>query len=144
MSFLDIFSSGKTIDKGVDALISAGDKLVYTDEEKAEMKQHAIKLHIELLQASHPFKITQRILALWYSLLFGIAFIVGLIMSLVNTYIKYSFEPTKEVAKPKLLDLADLLSVVETFGLFIIVLTIVGFYFSGGTLESLKRTFTKK
>lgn len=141
--FWNIFSSDKTIGKGVDALISAGDKLVYTDEEKADMKQQVTKLHIELLQASHPFKVTQRILALWYSFLFGIAFISGLILSLINTYIKFKFIPTKEVLEPTLLDMSDLLTSVQAFGLGGIVLAIVVFYFGGGSIESFKRTFTK-
>lgn len=141
MGFWNLFSAGDTVEKTTDALISTGDKLFYTDEEKADMKLQTTKLHIELLQAYHPFKVTQRILAFWYSLLFGIAFIVGMIMAIANVVIKYK-APID--AKPKLLDLQPLIDIVGAFGLFGITITIVSFYFAGGTFESLKRTFGKK
>ena len=141
MGFWNLFSAGDTVEKTTDALINTGDKLFYTDEEKADMKLKTTELHIELLQAYHPFKVTQRILAFWYSFLFGIAFIVGMIIAIANVVMKYKTPPD---AKVKLLDLQPLIDVVSAFGLFGITITIVSFYFAGGTFESLKRTFGKK
>ena len=138
-----IFGNNTLVDKSTDALINAGDKLFYTDEEKAEMKHKAIELHIKLLEASHPFKLVQRVLAIWYSFLFGVAFLVGLAMSIYNIFIKYNFIATDVIKEPRLLDIEPLIRIVGAFGLGGIVLAIVVFYFGGGTLESLKSKFPK-
>jgi len=141
MAWYNIFSAGNTLEKGVDAIISAGDKLVYTDEEKAEMKHKHMNIHIKMLEAYHPFKVTQRILAMWFSFLFGISFLTGLGISITNIYIKFKTPKGEDLI---LLDMQPLIDIVSSFGLFIIVLTIVGFYFGGGTIESFKNTLRGK
>ena len=144
MGFFNLFSKGDVIEKTTDALISTGDKMFYTEEEKADMKYKATQLHIELLQAYHPFKVTQRVLAFWYSFLFGVAFLSGIGMAIANTIMEYRFIPTKDNPTLKLLNTEHLIAMVSAFGLFGIVITIVSFYYAGGTFESLKRTFGKK
>lgn len=144
MGFWNLFSAGDTVEKTADAIISAGDKLVYTAEEKADMNFKTTQLHIQLLEAYHPFKVTQRVLAFWYSFLFGMAFISGVIMAVINTIIEYRFIPTEDTPEAKLLNVDHLIAIVSAFGMFGIVMAIVSFYFAGGTLESIKRTFGKK
>ena len=60
MSWFSSMFSVDTVDSVVDAVINTGDKLVYTEEEKAEMRLSVGNLHIKMLEAYHPFKITQR------------------------------------------------------------------------------------
>ena len=50
MGLMDIFST-KSVDSVVDAVISTGDKLMYTDEEKADMKLKIGEMHIAKLKA---------------------------------------------------------------------------------------------
>ena len=136
--FWNMFSSGNTIEKATDAVISAGDKLVYTQEEKADMNLKLKEFHIRTLEAYHPFKVTQRFLAIWYSFLFGMAFLIGLGVAVINMYLKY------ENAETILIDMTPLLDVIGAFGLGGIVMAIVIFYFGGGSIESFKNTFKSK
>ena len=137
--FKTLFSSAEVISKGTDAVISAGDKLIFTDEEKADMNYKLRDLHIRTLEAYQPFKIAQRILALWYSFLFGLTFIVTLIIALMNVYFQYSFDTSSEVSNTLIvLSYQPILEVVSTFGLSSIVLGIIVFYFGGGTINSFK------
>lgn len=133
MNWFSSMFSISTVDKVVDGVISTGDKLFYTDEEKADMRIKAGKLHIEMLKAYHPFKITQRFLALWYSFLFGLSFLLGLAMTMFNIIIVYNSP------KATTLNLEPLIDFVTSFGLSGIVLAIVVFYFGGGSIKSLKQ-----
>jgi len=147
MGFWNIFSAGDTISKATDAIISSGDKLILTDEEKLDYNAKATTQFIETLKAYHPFKVTQRILAIWYSLLFGLAFIVGLVITIFNMIATYR----QVLANAKLevpleivtISLDPLYALVTAFSLGGIVMIIVGFYFAGGSLNSLKDMFSK-
>lgn len=134
-----LFSTGDIVSKGVDAVISAGDKLVYTDEEKADMKMKVREHHLRLLQASEPFKVAQRLLAVWFSLLFGIAFLVSLGLVVFN--VVYKFNQAKLGVLPAeiiQMDVTPIFNIVSAFDLGIIMITIAAFYFGGGTIESFK------
>ena len=133
MNWFSSMFSVSTVGKVVDGVISAGDKMFYTDEEKADMRLKTGKLHIEMLKAYSPFKITQRFLALWYSFLFGISFLIGLGMTVFNIIIIYK-TPTATI-----LNLKPLIEFVSAIGISGIVLAIVVFYFGGGSIESFKR-----
>lgn len=132
--------SGDTVNKVTDAVISTGDKLFYTDEEKAEMKNEYAKNLPILLKAYEPFKIAQRVLAFWFSFLFGISFLTGLGMIIFNAIKEYNSliagVPRDNIV---LLDINPLLSLIGAFSLGIIMLAIIGWYFGGGFIESLKR-----
>lgn len=54
------FGAGDAVNETVDAIISTGDALVYTDEEKAKYK-------LELLKTYEPFKLVQRYLVLLFT-----------------------------------------------------------------------------
>ncbi|MDB4681396.1 hypothetical protein OAE88_00650 [bacterium] len=134
-----LFGTATIVEKGVDAVVSAGDKLFYTDEEKADMKVKIREHHLSLLKASEPFKVAQRLLAVWFSILFGIGFLTGLGMTMFNmitTYrqVKDGIDPLSIVT----IDITPLFSLVSSFDLGIIMITICAFYFGGGTLNSFK------
>lgn len=135
--FSKLFSVQDTAKEIVGAVVNTGDKLVYTDEEKADMKYKIMNFFPTLLQSYQPFKLAQRILAIWFSFLFGIAFLIGLAMECFNIYIKYdSLKNGIPLDKIILLDTQPLINIVSAFSIATIVLTIVGFYFFGGTIES--------
>lgn len=121
-----IFSSGEVISKTTDALISAGDKLVFTDEEKADLNYKLKEHHIKLLGAYEPFKIAQRILAIWFSSIMGILIFLSVGLAVIGA------------------DYKIVLTVVNDTGLDYIVLAIIVFYFGGGTIESYRRTNSNK
>lgn len=54
---------GKTAENVVDGVMSAGDKLFYTEEEKAEANKKGFELYIEYMKASAPFNVARRYIA---------------------------------------------------------------------------------
>lgn len=139
-----LFSSGDTINKATDAVISAGDKIWYTEEEKAEMKMEYGKFLPTLLKAYEPFKIAQRILAISFTLLFSLAFLTGLSVVIFNIVAKYkALRNGVELDKIVLLDLQPLLDLCLAFELPIIMGLILTWYFGGGFIESFKKSREK-
>jgi len=135
-----LFSSGDTISKATDAVINAGDKMFYTDEEKMDSKIKLTEFFPNILKAYEPFKIAQRMLSFWFSLLFGVAFITGLSMTIFNAYIKYdALKSGVPLDKIVLLDIQPLIALVGAFSLGTIMMAIIGFYFLGGSIESFRR-----
>lgn len=135
-----LFSSSSTIEKTTDAVISAGDKIWYTDEEKADNKIKLIQYFPTLLKAYEPFKIAQRILAIWFSFLFGVAFLTGIGMEIFNIVIKYkALVNGVKLENIILLDTAPIINIVTAFSLGTIVLAIITFYFLGGSIESFRK-----
>lgn len=64
MSFLSkIFATPASIEKGLDAAIKTGDKLWYTDEEKAEGRQKLTELFIKAQEATQSQNVARRYLA---------------------------------------------------------------------------------
>ena len=141
-----LFSSSKTASKITDSIVSTGDVLYYTEEEKAQDRKKQREFFPFLLKAYEPFKIAQRVLAFYFSFLFGLAFIIGLIMECINVVLKFNYYQEKAAYANKeefrelvLLDTTQIVSLVVAFGLPTIVLLIVAFYFSGGVIESFKK-----
>jgi len=133
-------NSSDTVGKVTDAVINTGDKLFYTDEEKAEMRIEYSKQLPNLLKAYEPFKIAQRVLSFWFAFLFGTAFLFGLGMVLTNIYIKFSsMKEGVPLDKIVYLDVSQLYGLVNSFSLGYIMLTIVAFYYGGGFIESTRR-----
>ena len=133
-------NSSDTVGKVTDAVINTGDKLFYTDEEKADMKIKYAESLPTILKAYEPFKIAQRVLAFWFSFLFGIAFLTGLGMSITNIIIKYNaLKDGIALDKIVLLDIQPLFNLVGAFSLGIIMIAIVSFYFGGGVIDSINR-----
>jgi len=136
-----LFNSSDTLSKATDAVINTGDKLFYTDEEKAEDRQKQREFFPTLLKAYEPFKIAQRILAVWFSLLYGLAFIVGLVITVFNMIATY--KASVNGTEAFLVPIEPLYALVSAFSLGIIMLAIISFYFAGGTLESFKNMRAK-
>jgi len=122
----NIFGGSDIIKKGTELL----DEAFYTDEEKAKDKEKLIQMKaeqkIKLLEAYHPFKVTQRILAIAFTFTFLFIVINGILGAL------YGWVDMQKVN--------DALKFAESVNLGWIVMTIVGFYFGGGFVESFKRT----
>lgn len=105
-----LFGDQNTMSKMVDGVYNGVDKIVYTDEEKADNFQKLLKLY-------EPFKIAQRFLALIFGIPYVLAWLVTFIVSFFN-----NVDP----------QLALLNGTVGQ-----IVLAIIAFYFMGGTISSI-------
>lgn len=139
-----LFSVQDTATKVTEAVINTGDKLFYTDEEKADDRLKMRQFFPTLLEAYAPFKIAQRILAIWFSFLFGICFLIALGITCFNIYLAYVYVPILDKAGKVInplqkVDLQPLFNIVNTFDIGIIMLAIVSFYFAGGAIESFRR-----
>ena len=123
MSFFGLFQSKKVVDGVVNGIYNGIDKMNYTDEEKKDNHKVFLKLY-------EPFKVAQRYLAVIFSIPF--VFLHTLLFGM-RTFL-YSDDGAQSALKVIQGDLN------ESLGL--IVLTIVGFYFAGGTIEGGIRAFT--
>ncbi len=137
-----LFSSSDTVEKVTDAVISTGDKLFYTDEEKADDRRKQREFFPTLLKAYTPFKVAQRVLAIWFSFLFGISFLTALGMEIFNIVIKYQ-ALRDNLVEAVLLDTQPIINLIGAFSLAWIVMAIVSFYFAGGTIESFRNARAK-
>lgn len=138
--FWDIFSSGNTLSKTTDAIINTGDKLFLTEEEKLDYKQKYTEFIPTILKAFEPFRVAQRILAWWFSFLFGISFIMALGIYVFNSIAKY--KALKSGIDPSLIatiDLKPMYDILIAFDMPLIMSAIIGFYFLGGTISSFKK-----
>jgi hypothetical protein len=108
---------------GADDVIKRGIKLIdslhTSKEEEIQAKNEA---KIRLLEAYHPYKVAQRYLALLFTAVFLFCFVLVLSMTLAGR------GNTEQV-----------FTVLNEFYIGPIVLTIIGFYFSGGMLEGIFR-----
>lgn len=107
-----IFGSSKIVDAGINAI----DAMVHTDEEKTQAKKELLKLY-------EPFKLAQRFLAFAVCINF-FAFMwlcVG----------AYFFGVSGQMD--------DLLSLAKEFELGYLMLLVMGWYFTGGIVDSMKR-----
>lgn len=111
-----IFGSDKIIDAG----ISAGDKLFFTNEEKADYR-------IKLLKAYEPFKLAQRLIALLVTAVYLFIHLTAAIMFVVSFWI----EKAKE-ASEGLFTLNN-----ESLGTAFAI--IVAWYFAGGVINNIKK-----
>ena len=108
-----ILGADDVIKKGIDLI----DDLHTSKEEEIQAKNEA---KISLLEAYHPYKVAQRYLALMFTTVFLFCFVLVLSMTLAEK------GNTEQV-----------FTVLNEFYIGPIVLTIVGFYFSGGMLEGI-------
>jgi len=110
-----ILGSPSVISKGMELI----DDAFESDEERRESKTNA---KIALMKAYAPFKIAQRYLALMFTVVY------------LSTYVLVMVYALREI------DTAAITNVVSEFKMDWIMITIVGFYFSGGLIESIGRT----
>jgi hypothetical protein len=111
----------------VDSVIGGIDKSVFTREEKADYL-------LKFLSAYEPYKLAQRILAIMFSSVFLMAFIVAFIVFSYGSIVG-----NMEIVKSG----KDILGVLsDVLGLPISL--ILGFYFAGGTINSFMRKYDTK
>lgn len=121
--FGSIFGSDTVIETAVKGIYNGVDNVVYTEQEKAEMRQRSWDRHERLLKLYEPFKRTQRVLAF----LVGVPY-VGAFLIAVGIFLLGSAEEAKLLA-------SFINSVLGTpFSL------IIGFYFAGGAIEGIVRS----
>ena len=97
---------------------------------KEEEIQSKAKAKIDLLEAYAPFKIAQRYLAIMFTFMFLFIMANGVVGALYGWIDMSNVEQAKKFA--------------SDMWLGEIMLAIVGFYFSGGTLDSLSRFQDRK
>lgn len=107
--------------KAVDAVIATGDKLFYTDQEKAEYR-------IKFLEAVQPFKVVQRIMV---GLIMGVWALICL-MIMVGIVAHEFTEGRFDIVTP-------LMELIKSEVIWIPVSGAVGLYLGGGLLESKAR-----
>ena len=112
--FGKLFGSEKVIDAGIAGI----DKAFYTEEEKADSLERAMGLKVQLLGAYAVFKVAQRFLACIYSIPYVFAWMVTWGASFfIDVQTQYDMLLESHLA------IANLI--------------ILGFYFAGGTAESM-------
>jgi len=108
--------------KVVDSVISAGDAIVYTEEEKKENHKTFLKLY-------EPFKVAQRYLAMIFSIPFAI-----LHTGVFSVRVAYWDNPVLQKSMKVIQsDINDSLGTI--------VLVIIGFYFAAGATEGVIKRF---
>jgi len=112
-----IFGSGDVISKGIDLI----DSMHTSTEEEIVAKT---KAKVDIMNAYAPFKLAQRYLALMFTAMFIFIMANGVIGALYGTVPLENVEEAKRFA--------------NEMWLGEIMLTIVGFYFGGGVVESVR------
>ena len=114
----NILGTGNVIEKGMDLI----DKRFPTEVDMIVAKTQA---KTDLLTSYAPFKVAQRYLALMFGVTFLASFMLAMTRGLLGLENTVVFET------------------LEAFKLHWIMLTIVGFYFGGGTFEGVIERFKK-
>lgn len=114
-----ILGSGDVVSKGLDLI----DSFHVSETESIEAQN---KAKTDLLSAYHPFRIAQRYLAL----IFAFTFVASYLMVLTLFFMDKDIEVVT--------------SIISTFKIDWICLTIVGFYFGGGAFEGVMNKKDKK
>ena len=109
----DLLGSGDVIKRGLDLI----DDMHTSTTEEIAAKTEA---KVNLLTAYHPYKRAQRLLALMFTGVYLLAFMLTVALGFYGA------------------DLAPLKIAMDEFYLGEISLTIIGFYFGGGLVESIK------
>jgi len=112
-----ILGSDKVISQGLSLI----DDLVVTSEEEIAAKS---KAKIDLMAAYQPFKLAQRYLALMFTAMFLFIMANGVVGALYGIIDMNNVEAAKDFA--------------SSMWLGEIMLAIVGFYFGGGVVDSIK------
>ena len=120
----NIFGTGEVVKKGLELI----DEAWTSDEEKAENEAKIIEAKTNakatLLNAYAPFKLAQRYLALMFSSVFLFIMMNGVLGALYGWVDMNAVQEAKRFA--------------NEMWLGEIMLTIIGFYFGGGLVESYK------
>lgn len=108
--------------KVVDGIYNGIDKICYTDEEKAECVQKRIDTKLKMLPLFEPFKLAQRIIATTFTINFVLWVWTGIVIYIVC---------------PDRVD--GFIHLLGAFWVGEIMLAIIGWYFTGGVINSFKK-----
>lgn len=117
--FISNIFTPDTVNKTVDGIYNGVDKMFYTEEEKAEATQKQIDTKLKLLPLFEPFKIAQRIIAIIFTVNFILWVWVGIVV--------YLLIPDK---------VDGYILLIATFNIGWIMMAIIGWYFTGGVIDS--------
>ena len=109
-----------------DSAVNAVDKLVLTDEEKLD-------IHLKFLKAYHPFKVTQRLISLIVLIPYAVSFLMSQIIYIVGLIMHSSY----------IMDGSQFLLENANGTFQNLLLVIVGFYFTGGVINSVNKIKSK-
>lgn len=119
--FKRIFGSSSVINKAADGIYNGVDKAVYTEEEKS-------KGFLNLLKAYEPFKLAQRLLALFIMIPYVlVAFICGVTI-IASGFVDPSMGKSIDEASRTALELTN-------DQLKDLAILVAAFYFGGGAME---------
>lgn len=123
MGILSFLKAPKTLDKVTDAIISGGDKLMLTDEERLDYNIKAAELHLKLTEKigneSAPTSVSRRVVGLMVLAPFAFLSIGGAILYPLNEAMSQHW-----------------LLVAENFQMP--SLAVISFYFSSHAIKALK------
>ena len=119
-----LFGGDDVKKKMVDGIYNGVDAMVYTEQEKKDN-------HAKFLTLYEPFKVAQRYLSLIFSIPFACLH-TGVFALRVALWDNPLFQVSAKVIQGDIND-----------SLGLIVITIVGFYFAGGTVEGAIKAFKK-
>ncbi len=123
MSFLSkLFGGGPDVIKSAsDAIIKAGDALVFTDEEKSVADQKKLDWYLDYIKATNPQNVSRRAISIIITLLWALLILVGVAAQGFgqSDFAKYVFDTLgKNVGGP--------------------FLVIIGFYFAAHAIRANK------
>jgi len=119
-----IFGSKDVINKGLELIDESFTSAEEVAENKAKLIEAKTQAKVDLLNAYKPFKIAQRYIALAFTFIFVFIMLNGVLGAMYGVIDIESVEKAKEFA--------------NSMWLGEIMITIIGFYFGGGFLESRK------
>jgi hypothetical protein len=79
-----IFASPKSIEKTMDAVVSAGDKLWLTKEERMENQNILNEWYLRYLEATQPQAISRRVLTFIISFMWAVVLLAAIIVGVVT------------------------------------------------------------
>lgn len=81
-----LFNSAKTADKIVDSAISAGDKLFYTDEEKADARREGFQMWVEYQKVTSGQNVARR----WIALVITVIWAMTIVATAISAFFEVS------------------------------------------------------
>lgn len=130
-----LFATPKSIEKTIDTLAAAGDKIWYTDEEKADYKVKMADWTLKLYESMAPFNVAMRALALIVAATWVGMLSVSALFELLGIFICDTPKLCAATNAAAAIDIKMDKYVIENFNL------IMTFYFAAAGLNGAIRTY---
>jgi len=75
MGLLSFLKAPEAMGKAMDAVISGGDALVYTDEEKSEMRKKMAEIHLKHIEVTNQENTATSIARRWLAMIIAVPFV---------------------------------------------------------------------